>query len=422
MAGTRAPGVAAGAQTGVLARCPGGCGSVPCHDSGPASTVGSGASAASDGVTNALAQPGAPLPPVVLQRMQAGYGADFSSVRVHDGSTAQRAARSVGARAFTIGNRIVFGAGEYQPDSETGQQLIAHELAHVVQQGFAAPRASAGVPDGTSPAGPISRMPLGIYRAVETACLAPSEVPSVTDNQASALGRIVEIPIIRNYCAEVGCAPFATDYFDVLDNAGLYIGFLGAHNPHLTALDIVELALAATVLGGVFRPDILTHKPPRLEYEEIKPDSAVGRAAGRVKQAGLAVLFARFSLPYVPGITWSGTGTLPLVTLPGPVEVFLEWHRNGPGLVVYNFCVRGEKSILTAYGIAAIIIAVILIILSRGEILPPLPVPALAAGGLLGLAGAVAAAGEASAGQSAAESAVAPGAATTDAATGQSPA
>jgi hypothetical protein len=145
----------------------------------------------------------------------------------------------------------------------------------------------------------------------------------------------------------------------------------------------------------VFRPDILTHNPPRLEYEELKPDSVSGRAAGRLKQAGLAVLFARFSLPYVPGVTWSGTGTLPLVTLPGPVEVFLEWHRNRPGLVVYNFCVRGEKSVLLAYGIAAIILAIILIILSRGKVLPvPVPVPVLAATGSPGQAEGALASGE----------------------------
>jgi hypothetical protein len=376
-------------------------------------------------LTNALARPGTPLPSIILRRMQAGFGADFSPVRVHYGPTAQQAARSIGARAFTLGNHIVFGADEYRPDSEAGERLLAHELAHVVQQGFAVPMASARGFDGQSPAAPqISRTPFGIYRAVETACLAPSEVPSVTDNQASALGSIVEVPIMTHYCAEVGCAPFSADYFDTLNSPAIYIAFLAAHNPHLTPLDVVELAVAATALGGVFRPDILTHKPPRLEYEEIKPDSVVGRAAGRAKQAGLAVLFARFSLPYVPGMTWSGTGTLPLVTLPGPVDVFLEWHRNLPGLVVYNFCVRGERDVLLAYGIAAIILAIILIILSRGTVLPPLPVPAVAASGPLGqpgqAEGAIAAGEEAAPGLSSAGSAASPGVATAGAGSAQS--
>lgn len=271
-----------------------------------------------------------------------------------------------------MGNHVVFGANEYQPGSARGDWLLAHELTHVVQQTGARPGPS-------EPRAGRSRAPTGLYRAVTTACLAPSEVPSVTSNQASTLGRILELPIMLNYCASTGCAIFATDYLDT--DAATYIAFLAAHNPHLTALDIVELAIAATVTGGVFRPDILTHKPPRFEYEEIKPDSVAGRAAGRAKQLGLAVLFARFSLPYLPGITWSGTGTLPLVTLPGPVEVFLEWHRNRPGLVVYNICVRGEEAVLLAYGIVGIILAVIAIILSRGGVLGggPAPVPVLAA-------------------------------------------
>ena len=416
MAGALAPDATTGGETGMLARCSGGCGPVSCYDGGSASPTSSGAPAQGGGVANALAQPGAPLPPTTLRRMQAGFGADFSSVRVHHGPTAQEAARSVAARAFTIGNHIVFGANEYRPDSEVGQHLLAHELAHVVQQGFADPVASDRGSTGILPvAPPISRAPLGIYRAVETACLAPSEVPSVTTNQASELGRIVEAPIMMHYCAETACASFATDYFDT-DSAASYIAFLAAHNPHLTPLEIVQLAIAATVLGGVFRPDILTHRPPRLEYEEIKPDSASGRAAGRAKQAGLAVLFARFSLPYAPGITWSGTGTLPLVVLPGPVEVFLEWHRNRSGLVVYNFCVRGEEAVLLAYGIAAIILAIILIILSRGKVLPPLPVPvpALAATGPAGQAEGAVASGEGASGVglSSAGSVVSPGVAT----------
>lgn len=60
--------------------------------------------------------------------------ADFSGVMIHRGTRAAEAARVVGARAFTVENHIVFGAGEYQPHSFSGRRLLAHELAHVVQQ------------------------------------------------------------------------------------------------------------------------------------------------------------------------------------------------------------------------------------------------------------------------------------------------
>jgi hypothetical protein len=63
--------------------------------------------------------------------------ADFSRVRVHTDTTASDAARSLNARAFTVGGHIGFAEGEYAPSSVAGQRLLAHELAHVLQQGRA---------------------------------------------------------------------------------------------------------------------------------------------------------------------------------------------------------------------------------------------------------------------------------------------
>lgn len=63
------------------------------------------------------------------------FGRDFSSVRVHRDGTAGASARALGARAYAHGNDIVFGAGHYSPSSRSGRALLAHELAHVVQQG-----------------------------------------------------------------------------------------------------------------------------------------------------------------------------------------------------------------------------------------------------------------------------------------------
>ena len=59
---------------------------------------------------------------------------DFSDVRVHTGPRAEGMARSLQARAFTFGRDVFFGAGFYDPDSRSGRRLLAHELAHVVQQ------------------------------------------------------------------------------------------------------------------------------------------------------------------------------------------------------------------------------------------------------------------------------------------------
>lgn len=77
---------------------------------------------------------GSPLDPDVRSDMEASLGADFSDVRVHTGGSAAESANAVGARAYTVGNEIVFNDGAYAPDSHDGRKTLAHELTHVVQQ------------------------------------------------------------------------------------------------------------------------------------------------------------------------------------------------------------------------------------------------------------------------------------------------
>lgn len=69
------------------------------------------------------------------------FGRDFGAVRIHTDSAAQQSAKSINARAYTLGADVVFGAGEYAPGSGAGRHLLAHELTHVVQQGHG-PQAS----------------------------------------------------------------------------------------------------------------------------------------------------------------------------------------------------------------------------------------------------------------------------------------
>jgi hypothetical protein len=66
--------------------------------------------------------------------MEPRFGYDFGQVRIHAGTQAAEAARSVNALAFTVGSHIAFSAGRFSPESTAGRQLLAHELVHVVQQ------------------------------------------------------------------------------------------------------------------------------------------------------------------------------------------------------------------------------------------------------------------------------------------------
>lgn len=92
------------------------------------------ASFAPPSVDRVLAGSGRPLGSTLRQDMEQRFGYDFSQVRVHTGSAAEQSAQDVNALAYTVGNNVVFGAGQFTFGSHDGRKLLAHELTHVVQQ------------------------------------------------------------------------------------------------------------------------------------------------------------------------------------------------------------------------------------------------------------------------------------------------
>jgi hypothetical protein len=95
------------------------------------------------GAAPLLDEPGQPLDRQVGARIGAAYGRDFSGVRVHHGTPGAAVASRHSARAVTVGSDVAFAPGEYRPGTALGDALIAHELAHVVQQDGAAGAARA---------------------------------------------------------------------------------------------------------------------------------------------------------------------------------------------------------------------------------------------------------------------------------------
>lgn len=83
---------------------------------------------------------GQPLPASTRSFFEPRFGHNFSSVRIHTGGIASEAAATVSAKAFTLGNDIVFGSNQYAPGSVEGKRLMAHELTHVIQQQSIQPR------------------------------------------------------------------------------------------------------------------------------------------------------------------------------------------------------------------------------------------------------------------------------------------
>lgn len=91
-------------------------------------------------VHEVLRSPGQPLEGTARNFFETRFVRDFSRIQIHTDARAAESARSMQALAYTVGNQVVFGAGQYAPQTEPGRRLIAHELTHTVQQGAASSR------------------------------------------------------------------------------------------------------------------------------------------------------------------------------------------------------------------------------------------------------------------------------------------
>jgi len=144
-------------RAGTLQRCPG-AGTGPhgecaaCGHDAPTLqrfAVGEPPGAVPPQVHQVLRSAGQPLDPAVRAEMESRLGHDFGRVRVHTDARAAESARAVAAAAYTVGRHVVFGPGQYAPRSTAGRRVLAHELAHVVQQGGAGDGPAPGSDPGT---------------------------------------------------------------------------------------------------------------------------------------------------------------------------------------------------------------------------------------------------------------------------------
>lgn len=98
---------------------------------------GGGSAAVPDSVYRTISSAGSQMDPHTQQFMESRFDRDFSNVQIHTDAQAQQSARSINALAYTVGNHVVFGNGQYAPSTTEGKKLLAHELTHVVQQDMA---------------------------------------------------------------------------------------------------------------------------------------------------------------------------------------------------------------------------------------------------------------------------------------------
>jgi hypothetical protein len=109
-------------------------------------------------VHRVLQGPGRPLPADTRALMESRLGHGFGHVRVHTDAAAAESARQVRAAAWTVGADVAFAGGRYQPETTPGRRLIAHELAHVVQQASSAPVLQRQAAETVSPAQHLEKL------------------------------------------------------------------------------------------------------------------------------------------------------------------------------------------------------------------------------------------------------------------------
>ncbi|WP_208115584.1 eCIS core domain-containing protein [Labedaea rhizosphaerae] len=139
--------------------------------------AGDGSGQAPEGFAGRLssAEAGMPLPDQARETLEESFGTPLTDVRLHVGGTSADLAADVGARAFTVGQDIYFGQGEYAPDSPSGYELLAHEVTHTLQQGGGGLASATTV---SSPSDPSEREAVSVARQVSADRGRPIPVPN----------------------------------------------------------------------------------------------------------------------------------------------------------------------------------------------------------------------------------------------------
>ena len=226
-------------------------------------------SSAPASVERVLASSGRCLDPALRNDMEQRFGYDFSSVRVHSDAAAERSARSVDASAYTVGHRIVFGAGCFAPATRDGRRLIAHELTHVVQQS-SVNRSKVIQSSGKSELSPLSRADNRMQRK-------PRAHPR--DRCAAVQGS-------GSLCADWSTAPTKARISRYLEHAPA----------HLDNFDLGLMVLGAIITASVTpveRAQLL-----RIASCQLEPDAAAFVREAFVERSGNAgQFFGNLSTP-----------------------------------------------------------------------------------------------------------------------------
>ena len=233
----------------------------PAASSGPtlvgqrrAAPGASGALDAGPAVGRVLDTAGQPLDAATRSFFGARFGHDFANVRVHADAQAAESARSVSALAYTVGSHVVFGAGQFSPGTRAGQQLLAHELAHVVQQtSRSTSTAQTATEHRDGGAAPTANIPRPLH----------SMRTGLIQRQPEPESKLRDLPLFLEKL-ELDVGQNLQDYGHHLYQAAA----LHPDEPKVLQTEFTRYALGANVLKSSFR------------YAGFKPDTADKLALG----------------------------------------------------------------------------------------------------------------------------------------------
>jgi hypothetical protein len=281
---------------------------------------GEGTPAVTPGIAAAVGAIGAggdPLPNGERRFFEGRFGYELSRVRVHADRPAAEAARALRAEAFTLGRDVAFAEGRYQPGSDTGRRLLAHELAHVIQQGAASPL-SAGAPAPVTAAGGGARIARQVDESLEPApTLASALAPAMAPAPASAAPAVTTAPG-PTPAATAATGPAAGGGLIVEDDAGTLTSGQMRKSDFLEQLRVEACAAADRELARAGRDtNGCPHVVRLLSHYARRPAAHLERAIRKFVPGASATMTARAYIPLVAarmarGVrTWVETGRLP---------------------------------------------------------------------------------------------------------------
>jgi predicted deacylase len=246
---------------------------------------------------------GSPLDPASHGELGRRFGHDFSAVRIHRDGAAAASARSLGARAYTVGHDIVFGADAWAPHTIDGQRLLAHELTHVVQQVRAPRPSSAQAALPVSQPGDPAEQEADRVAAVVTGAAggAPGIAPPIHAAPPSLARTALPVGVIDQAITDaVGPVP------PMPGIGGAILGFLQNIGPQLIGHRQGEIAFAASYPGGAAPAKQPASPVPKADPAPVPIDTSAPLDAhffpsGRYRSAERALILGGFHGDEHPG-------------------------------------------------------------------------------------------------------------------------